>query len=174
MELHQVAVTCEQVRQLGLPSAPLKAKEKDVWRWRETFGHEQTEIDAMVALHPDALRAATLDAIKPFYDDTLDRRVLATKVEMEKKANALQSRPDYEDVSTRIVDAWEWVTEAANKIWQFRARAGYPNPARQHSRVARASQSKPGRRSQATAVRHKERFYHRDAAADPHQETDRN
>jgi hypothetical protein len=39
------------------------------------MGVEQTEIDALAALRPDLLRQIARDAIAPFYDHTLDRRV---------------------------------------------------------------------------------------------------
>jgi hypothetical protein len=48
--------TIDQVRDLGLPSSPFIATEKHARRWRETLGHEQTEIDAVVKLQPEALR----------------------------------------------------------------------------------------------------------------------
>src|SRR5262249_41039569 len=75
-KLYPVALTLEQVRDLNLPSSPFKVTEKRAAKWREAMQqHEQTEIDAMVALHPDALREAVYRAIGPFYDSTLKRRV---------------------------------------------------------------------------------------------------
>lgn len=43
--------------------------------WRKTWGHEQTEIDALAALRPELLRQIAEDAIRPFYDPTLAQRV---------------------------------------------------------------------------------------------------
>ena len=40
------ALTVEQVRELGLPSTPLKETERRGDRWRLAFGVEQTEIDS--------------------------------------------------------------------------------------------------------------------------------
>src|SRR5262249_2936137 len=56
-------------------STPLKKTEKRAKKWREATGREQTEIDALIALHPDVLPAAVYEAIKPYYDSGLDGRV---------------------------------------------------------------------------------------------------
>ena len=60
-EVVRVALTPEQVEQEGLPSTPLKETEKRASRWREAFGIDQTEIDALttpskrrVLQHPKA------------------------------------------------------------------------------------------------------------------------
>jgi hypothetical protein len=91
-EIHQVALTVDQVREYGLPSTPLKPKEKRASKWRAAYGVEQTEIDSMIVLQPDLLRRITLDAITKFYDDTLDRRVRTA--EREWRAIAQQAVDD--------------------------------------------------------------------------------
>jgi len=75
IEVHAVALSRQHVAELDLPSTPLKETEFRASRWRQAWGVEQTEIDALAALRPDVLRQIALDAIKPFYDDTLDDRV---------------------------------------------------------------------------------------------------
>jgi hypothetical protein len=69
------ALTVEQVKRLRLPSTPLKETEKRADKWRDAFGVEQTEIDALATLRPQELQRIVIDAIEPYYDDTLDRRV---------------------------------------------------------------------------------------------------
>jgi hypothetical protein len=44
IQFHQVALTLAQVRELGLPSTPLKATEKRAGPWIEALQHEQREI----------------------------------------------------------------------------------------------------------------------------------
>ena len=73
-EVHAIALNEDQVRELGLPSTPLKETEKRADRWRLEFGLEQTEIDALATLRPDVLRRIVEGAIAPFYDQTLERR----------------------------------------------------------------------------------------------------
>jgi hypothetical protein len=73
---HRVAVTPDQVREYGLPSTPLKEKEKRGDAWQAAWGTAQTEIDAFVTprLAP-TLRRIARAALAPFFDATLDRRV---------------------------------------------------------------------------------------------------
>jgi hypothetical protein len=70
-EVVPVALTVAQVRELGLPSTPLKETEMRADRWREAFGVEQTEIDALATLRPQALEEIVVKAIEPFYDASL-------------------------------------------------------------------------------------------------------
>jgi hypothetical protein len=117
IKLYHVALTVEQVRELNLPSSPLKASERRASRWRATFGHEQTEIDALVELHPDVLRRAVLDAIAPFYDSGLHRRVHDAEIEwLETVRKASEEHPEYAQASERIEAAWGSATRAAVEL----------------------------------------------------------
>lgn len=71
----RVALTPDHVREYGLPSTPLKATEKRADRWTAAMGVEQTEIDALAALRPELLAELAEEAVRPFFDDTLDDRV---------------------------------------------------------------------------------------------------
>jgi hypothetical protein len=73
--VHRVALTPDQVREYRLPSTPLKDTEKRGDAWQAAMGVEQTEIDALASLQPDLLRRLARDAIAPFYDYELERRV---------------------------------------------------------------------------------------------------
>jgi len=125
IRLYQVALTIEQVRSLGLPSAPLKDKEKRSAKWRAAFdGHEQTEIDALVELHPDVLRQATYDAIRPFYDFTLNDRVRRVGDDWRIKANrALARKKGYHSAVERIKTAWEQARVAIEDLTDEQKRA---------------------------------------------------
>jgi hypothetical protein len=70
------ALTVDQVREHNLPSTPLKESEKRASGWRERYGVDQTEIDALATLRPALLRSIVRDAIAPFYDASLRRRSL--------------------------------------------------------------------------------------------------
>jgi hypothetical protein len=87
-ELAPVALTVEQVRELGLPITPLKETERRADRWREAFGVEQTEIDALIELQPDTLRRIVEQAFEPYFDDTLDARVETAKARWWTEAQA--------------------------------------------------------------------------------------
>ncbi len=76
-QVHRVALTPTQVRDLDLPSAPLKDTERRADRWQTATGVAQTEIDALASLRPDVLAGLARRAIGPFYDATLDERVFS-------------------------------------------------------------------------------------------------
>lgn len=71
----RVALTPSQVREHGLPSAPLKATEQRAGRWTAAMGIEQTEIDALAALRPELLSSIARQACAQFFDTALARRV---------------------------------------------------------------------------------------------------
>ena len=113
IELHPVAMTLEQVKRYGLPSTPLKETERRADRWREVMGHEQTEIDAMIALHPNELRRIAQDAVRPFFDRTLKGRALEAQQEWEQEANArMRAHPRYREALSRLSDAIDTLREA--------------------------------------------------------------
>jgi hypothetical protein len=80
-KMHRVGLTPDQVRLYGLPSTPLKDTERRADRWIDLQGVEQTEIDALAALQPDLLRDIAAEAIAPYFDSTLARRVAIARNE---------------------------------------------------------------------------------------------
>jgi hypothetical protein len=87
-EVVPVALTPEQVRELDLPSTPLKEGEKRANRWVEEFSIQQTEIDALLVLRPDALREIVEDAFAPYFDDTLEDRIETAEAAWMEQAQA--------------------------------------------------------------------------------------
>ena len=75
-QVYRAALTPAQVGEYGLPSTPLKETEKRGDAWRAAWGIEQTEIDALASLRPDLLRSIARAALAPFFDHTLDARVM--------------------------------------------------------------------------------------------------
>ena len=94
IQVRAVALTEDQVRELDLPSTPLKVTEKRADRWREAHGGlEQTEIDALATLRPDVLREIVEDALDPFFDHTLEQRVFQAKGQwLDEAADALSDQ----------------------------------------------------------------------------------
>ena len=88
-EVHRAALTVDQVRDFKLPSTPLKEEEKRADKWRQAWGVEQTEIDALATLRPELFRQIARDAIAPFYDFELTRRVDAARQEWLDRALAV-------------------------------------------------------------------------------------
>ena len=78
------------------------------------MGHEQTEIDAMIALRPDELRAIARDAVRPFYDRTLENRARDAQEQWEQEAVAwMQAHPAYQEALARLSAAIDALREAS-------------------------------------------------------------
>jgi hypothetical protein len=78
----------EQVRELELPSSPLKEGERRAETWLGLYGSEQTEIDALATLRPDLLEQIAHEAVAPYFDASLAERVRAAKAAWQEPADA--------------------------------------------------------------------------------------
>lgn len=117
IQLHPVALTLKQVKELNLPSTPLKETEKRGDKWRAMMGYEQVEIDALIALNPSALREIVLDALQPFFDFDLAKRTEDAVEEWNEEAEQIaESRPEYSESRERVTKAFEEVKEAIEKL----------------------------------------------------------
>jgi hypothetical protein len=118
-----VALTLTQVRELSLPSTPLKETERRADNWRRVMRHEQTEIDALAALDPETLSEIAWHAVKPFYDDTLADRIETLEAEWSREANRiLRSHPAYSDMCQRLRNAFAAVQGAATSFHEVQER----------------------------------------------------
>jgi hypothetical protein len=116
-EIVPVELLIEQVRELGLPSTPLKETEKRADRWKSAFGVEQTEIDALAALQPDLLREILERAFDPYWDSTLEDRVAQAKEEWdEQAAEAIREQIDQEKLDALREEAGEKFAELQDAI----------------------------------------------------------
>ena len=87
VQVRRCALTAKQVQRLGLPSTPMKETERRADRWRERFGVEQTEIDALATLRPNDLTRIVKKAIAPYWDRTLSARTLEAHDEAQRQAS---------------------------------------------------------------------------------------
>jgi hypothetical protein len=117
-EVVRVALTPDQVRDKRLPETPLKEGEKRASRWREAFGIDQTEIDALTTpARVEVLRQYLREAFKPYLDRTLDRRVNAAKSAWYASAReALDEQLDAEHLVTIRAAAEEKLEELRANI----------------------------------------------------------
>ena len=93
--VHAPALTVEQVKALDLPSTPLKETEARASGWRERYGVEQTEIDALATLRPELLREIVEEACDPYFDATLRQRMNEARDEWQERAQeALEDQID--------------------------------------------------------------------------------
>ena len=110
------------MRELGLPSTPLKETEKRADRWREAFGIEQTEIDALATLRPDVLREIVERAFDPYVDRGLEERVALAKDEWEEQAEeALHEQIDQEHLEALRTEAAGRLAELEDLIADINA-----------------------------------------------------
>jgi hypothetical protein len=75
IEVRPVALTYDQCRQYRLPRTPIKESELRADLFEKRFGEGATELDALEALHPGALRRILVDEIARYYDRSLNARV---------------------------------------------------------------------------------------------------
>ena len=135
IEVHRVALILDQVTEFGLPSTPLKETERRADKWQAIWGREQTEIDALIALHPGAVHDLAEQAIAPFYDPTLQQRARRPAAEWEAKARQeLLSSENYPAACSVIENALEGVSAAVNALKQAQANALAILP-RLHTRI---------------------------------------
>jgi len=99
-EIVQVALTPDQVRELGLPEEPIKKGDKRAAAWEQAFGVKQTEIDALTTpemVQRGVLRQMLDAAIAPYLDPTLTSRVKEAEGEWYAEAvNAVEEQIDEE------------------------------------------------------------------------------
>ena len=116
-EVVPVALSVDQVRELGLPSTPLKETERRADRWRGAFNVEQTEIDALATLRPDVLREILERAFDPYFDRTLQGRVTLAEDEWNRRAEeALREQIDQKNLEALRAEAADRLAELDSAI----------------------------------------------------------
>lgn len=89
-EVHRAGLTPAQVRELDmdLPASPVKSADRRAQAWRDAMGMEQTEIDALVQLHPQVLTTLIEDVLDPYFDHGLASRVAEARLAWRASAQA--------------------------------------------------------------------------------------
>ena len=116
LRLYPVALTLEQCIEFNLPTAPLQPTEKRKAKWLARFGREQTELDALMALHPGALDWLLHDAIKPFFDPSLDQRFNAANALPEDADTWFKALPAYAEAAESIRALHAAASDAVNEL----------------------------------------------------------
>lgn len=108
-------LTVEQVKSLGLPSTPLKPTEKRAWR--EKHGVDQTEIDALATLQPDAFRQIVHEAVAPYFDSTIKgRRDIAFALWYTEANKAFQAALDESGFEEARAEAQERISDLVTEL----------------------------------------------------------
>jgi hypothetical protein len=92
LQLRRCALTFDQVRHLGLPSTPMKETERRAHSWRQRWGVEQTEIDALATLRPKELAQIVSKALDPYWDKTFQYRLFQAQRRAEDSARQALER----------------------------------------------------------------------------------
>jgi hypothetical protein len=75
IQVRPIALTLEQCNQYDLPETPLKEGEKRANKFREKWGRDATELDALEALRPGLMRQMVVEELDRYFDHSLVRRV---------------------------------------------------------------------------------------------------
>jgi hypothetical protein len=120
-EVVLAALTVEQVRELDLPSTPLKETEKRADKWRAAFGVEQTEIDALATLQPTVLREIVTRAFDPYFDRGLAARVAEAKDNWMREAEEELAEQTDDEMLSQLRE------QAAGKLDELRSEIDHIN-----------------------------------------------
>jgi hypothetical protein len=103
----RVALTADQVTEFDLPDSPIKLGEKRARAWREKWGREQVEIDALAALRPEVLDQIARRAVAPYFDFTFERRYTEAVEMPEERLAWFRDQPAYRKVKASVRKAYQ-------------------------------------------------------------------
>lgn len=109
IQVRPIALTAEQCVQYNLPRTPLKDSERRAAAFEARHGEGATELDALEALHPGALRKIVETEIRRYHDPDLRSRVA-------RKLNEVVE--PYTDANERIHDRHESDVDALRARWE--------------------------------------------------------
>jgi hypothetical protein len=89
IQLRHVLLTPEQCRDFALPRVPLKDSDRGKSRFETRYGEGATELDALEALHPGALKSILEGEIDSYYDHDLDERIEEVAADIEVEIDAV-------------------------------------------------------------------------------------
>jgi hypothetical protein len=81
IRIDNVAVTREQVQELGIPRIPIKENDLRKAQFELTHGKGAVEVDALEAVHPGKLQEVLVERIEELRDAELEDRVAETRAE---------------------------------------------------------------------------------------------
>jgi hypothetical protein len=91
IQVRPVVLTHDQCVEYRLPRTPLKETVRGKDQFQDRFGEGATELDALEALHPGALRDILTEEIERYYDLDLDERVDAVADEFRDRLTDIHS-----------------------------------------------------------------------------------
>ena len=131
IRLEHVALTEEQCVRYRLPRTPIKETEGRAASFEARYGTGATELDALEALHPGALRQILVEQIERYYDadldDDVDGAVDRFKDELDSAEALIEEQfseqlADIDDQRERIAAAFERVRNPARVAYVLAVR----------------------------------------------------
>jgi hypothetical protein len=127
IQVRPVVLTAEQCREYELPRTPIKKSERRAASFESRFGSGATELDALEALHPGALRRILQQEIERYFDTSLGRRVAAVEVELRAELSAINQDVErhHAEALERLRVQWQAIQQrirAELQAWNDRAR----------------------------------------------------
>jgi hypothetical protein len=118
IRFEHVALTYDQCIEFELPRTPIKEKEIRGTNFEAQFGEGQTELDALQALHPGALREILVEHIERYYDHDLDDEVsdAVERFESEIAQTATDLREIYSDEIASFDEQRNAITLAFERV----------------------------------------------------------
>lgn len=128
--LFPIALTQEQCHFYSLPRTPIKETEKRKDHFEQQHGDGATELDALEALHPDALRGLVQEAILNYYDGALATNVRSQQEALEQDLKAVRRNvlaahideleelaAEYETLRTEFEERMASYKEQYSNVW---------------------------------------------------------
>jgi hypothetical protein len=112
----RVALNVDQVIEFGLPDSPIKPGEKRARGWRERWGREQVEIDALAALRPELLDQIARRAVARYFDVKFEQRYTAEVQVPKKHTTWFQKLPEYKQAKALIEKQHEAAVDALSAL----------------------------------------------------------
>jgi len=131
VRLFPLVLTEEQCKQYQLPRTPIKESEVRAGRFQEQYGEGATELDALEALRPGELRRVVEQAIRHYYDSSLDSRIDEERdllqAELDRRVRLVirdyqeqisQLEADYDAIRALVTARLEAWDARRQRVWQ--------------------------------------------------------
>jgi hypothetical protein len=127
IQVRPIALTQEQCEEYELPRIPNSEDDRRTKGFEQRFGNGRTELDALEALRPGALREIIVGEIERYYDTGLQSEVDEAAREIEQLVDDAneEAHDEHSDDIERLEESWRELTEEHNRRiqeWQESAR----------------------------------------------------
>jgi Histidine kinase-, DNA gyrase B-, and HSP90-like ATPase len=112
----RVGLNIDHVKKYNLPDSPIKTSEPRAQAWRERWGCEQVEIDALAALRPDVLDQIARDAVAAYFDFSFGARYTDAVKLSDEQLEWFSEQPAYSKAEALVRKAHKLAQRATAKL----------------------------------------------------------